>query len=47
MITRIVLPPAPKVTFNAGGKTMRVLMEAASVRNPFARNELAGFHCAM
>jgi len=36
-----------KVTFGAGGKTMRVIMDAASVRNPFARNELAGFHCAM
>ena len=36
-----------KVTFSAGGKTMRVIMETASVRNPFARNELAGFRCAM
>jgi type VI secretion system protein ImpL len=36
-----------KVTFSAGGKTMRVIMEAASIRNPFGRNELAGFHCTM
>jgi type VI secretion system protein ImpL len=36
-----------KVTFSAGGKSMRVIMDAASVRNPFARNELAGFRCAM
>jgi type VI secretion system protein ImpL len=36
-----------KVTFSAGGKTMRVIMETASVRNPFARNELAGFRCSM
>ncbi len=35
------------VTFSASGKSMRVIMEAASIRNPFARNELAGFHCAM
>jgi type VI secretion system protein ImpL len=36
-----------KVTFTAGGKSMRVIMDAASIRNPFARNELAGFHCGM
>jgi type VI protein secretion system component VasK len=36
-----------KVTFSAGGKSMRVIMDAASVRNPFARNEVAGFRCAM
>ena len=36
-----------KVTFSAGGKTMRVIMEAASIRNPFGRSELAGFRCAM
>jgi type VI secretion system protein ImpL len=36
-----------KVTFSAGGKTMRVIMDAGSIRNPFARNELAGFRCAM
>jgi type VI protein secretion system component VasK len=36
-----------KLTFSAGGKSMRVIMEAASIRNPFARNELAGFRCAM
>jgi type VI secretion system protein ImpL len=35
------------VTFSAGGKTMRVIMDAASIRNPFARNDIAGFHCAM
>jgi type VI secretion system protein ImpL len=35
------------VTFTAGGKTMRVIMETASVRNPFARNELTGFRCSM
>lgn len=36
-----------RVTFRAGGKSMRVILEAASIRNPFARNEAAGFRCAM
>jgi type VI secretion system protein ImpL len=36
-----------RVTFGAGGKTMRVILEASSIRNPFGRNELSGFRCAM
>jgi type VI protein secretion system component VasK len=36
-----------RVTFSAGGKTMRVMLDAASSRNPFGRNSLAGFSCAM
>ncbi len=34
-----------RVTFSAGGKSMRVILESASIRNPFARNEAAGFRC--
>ena len=33
------------VTLSAGGHTARVTLEASSVRNPFARNELRGFNC--
>jgi len=36
-----------QVTFTAGTHSMRVVMEAASIRNPFVSNELAGFRCAM
>jgi type VI secretion system protein ImpL len=36
-----------RITFSAGGKSMRLVLEAASVRNPFGRNEVAGFRCAM
>ena len=36
-----------RVTFNASGKSMRVILEAASIRNPFARNVAAGFRCTM
>lgn len=35
------------LTFTAGGRAMEVVLDAASVRNPFVRNELAGFRCAM
>jgi type VI protein secretion system component VasK len=35
------------VTFTAGGHSMQVTLDAASIRNPFARDELAGFRCAM
>jgi type VI secretion system protein ImpL len=35
------------VTFSAGSHTMRVVLDAASVRNPFVRDELAGFRCSM
>ncbi|MGH8261507.1 MAG: type VI secretion system membrane subunit TssM, partial [Steroidobacteraceae bacterium] len=35
-----------RVTFTAGGKSMRVILEAASIRNPFARDEAAGFRCS-
>ncbi len=33
------------VTFRQDGKTARVVFEAASIRNPLARQELARFHC--
>ena len=33
------------VTFAQGGHSARVMIEAASVRNPFARNELQSFRC--
>ena len=36
-----------QVTFAAGEHSMRVVLDAASVRNPFARDELAGFRCGM
>jgi type VI secretion system protein ImpL len=36
-----------QVTFAAGAHTMRVALDAASIRNPFVRDELAGFRCAM
>jgi type VI secretion system protein ImpL len=36
-----------RVTFTAGGRTMRVVLDAASSRNPFGGNSLAGFSCAM
>jgi type VI secretion system protein ImpL len=36
-----------RITFSAGGHSMRVVLEAASSRNPFGRNPLAGFRCTM
>jgi type VI secretion system protein ImpL len=33
------------VTFRQDGKQARVVIEAASIRNPLARQELARFHC--
>jgi type VI secretion system protein ImpL len=33
------------VTFTQGGHSSRLLLEATSVRNPFARNELQSFRC--
>jgi type VI secretion system protein ImpL len=36
-----------RVTFSAGGRSMRVILDAASARNPFGSNALAGFSCAM
>jgi type VI secretion system protein ImpL len=36
-----------RVTFSAGGKTMRLMLDAASSRNPFGLNTLAGFSCMM
>ncbi len=35
------------VTFAAGSHSMRVVMDAASIRNPFVRDELAGFQCGL
>jgi len=34
------------LTFSAGGKSARVQLEAASIRNPFAHPELLRFHCS-
>jgi type VI secretion system protein ImpL len=34
------------VTLTAGGRTARLTLEATSVRNPFARNELRSFRCS-
>ncbi|MEP7243445.1 MAG: type VI secretion system membrane subunit TssM [Gammaproteobacteria bacterium] len=36
-----------RITFTAGGRSMRVVLNAASARNPFGLNALAGFSCAM
>jgi type VI secretion system protein ImpL len=36
-----------QVTFATGAHSMRVVLDAASVRNPFARDELAGFKCGV
>jgi type VI secretion system protein ImpL len=33
------------VTFRQDGKSARVVLDAASIRNPLARHELARFHC--
>jgi type VI secretion system protein ImpL len=33
------------VTLSAGGHLARLTLEATSVRNPFARNELRSFRC--
>jgi type VI secretion system protein ImpL len=35
------------VTFAAGSHSMRVVLDAASIRNPFAQNALAGFRCGV
>ena len=35
-----------RVTFRAGGKSMSVLLEADSIRNPFGQDAAVGFHCA-
>ena len=35
-----------RLTFTAGGRSMRVILDAASSRNPFGTNALAGFSCA-
>lgn len=35
------------LTFTAGGRSMRLILDAASGRNPFGNNPLAGFSCAM
>ena len=36
-----------RITFTAGGRSMRVILDAASGRNPFGASALAGFSCAM
>jgi type VI secretion system protein ImpL len=36
-----------RVTFSAADRSMRTVLDAASIRNPFTRDELAGFRCAM
>jgi type VI secretion system protein ImpL len=34
-----------RVTFSAGGKSMSVILEANSIRNPFGEDAAAGFNC--
>ena len=36
-----------EITFSAGAHSMRTILDAASIRNPFVRDELAGFHCGI
>jgi type VI secretion system protein ImpL len=36
-----------ELTLSAGAHAMNVVLDAASIRNPFVRNELSGFRCAM
>jgi type VI secretion system protein ImpL len=36
-----------RISFTAGDRSMRAVLDAASIRNPFIRDELAGFRCAM
>jgi type VI protein secretion system component VasK len=36
-----------RVTFTAGEKSVRLVLDAASGRNPFGLNGFAGFSCAM
>jgi type VI secretion system protein ImpL len=36
-----------QVTFSAGAHSMRVVLDAASIRNPFTRDELSGFRCGV
>ncbi|MHB8813472.1 MAG: type VI secretion system membrane subunit TssM [Steroidobacteraceae bacterium] len=36
-----------RLTFSAGGKSMSAILDAASIRNPFARNVAAGFRCTL
>jgi type VI secretion system protein ImpL len=35
------------ITFSTGDRSMRVILDAASSRNPFGQNPFAGFRCAM
>jgi type VI secretion system protein ImpL len=34
-----------RITFSAGGHSMRLILDASSSRNPFGQNPLAGFRC--
>ena len=36
-----------EVTFAAGAHSMRMLLDATSIRNPFVRDEITGFHCGI
>jgi type VI secretion system protein ImpL len=36
-----------RITFTAGSHSMRLVLDAASSRNPFGQNPLAGFRCTM
>jgi type VI secretion system protein ImpL len=36
-----------RITLVAGGRSMRLVLDAASARNPFGKNPFAGFHCTM
>jgi type VI protein secretion system component VasK len=36
-----------RVTFTAGERSIRVILDAASSRNPYVSNPLSGFRCSM
>lgn len=36
-----------QISFAAGAHSMRVVLDAASIRNPFVRDELGGFRCGV
>ena len=36
-----------RITFTAGQRSMRAVLDAASIRNPYVSHELTGFRCAM
>jgi type VI secretion system protein ImpL len=40
-------PTRYRVTFTAGSRSMRVILDAASSRNPYGTNPVSGFRCTM